>query len=38
MIAAKPGRFSLAAEDLAVLKKAAVPASVISAMRQKQKK
>jgi hypothetical protein len=38
MIAAKPGRFSLAAEDLAVLKKAAVPASVISAMREKQKK
>jgi len=38
MIAAKPGRFSLAEDDLAVLKKAAVPASVISAMREKQKK
>jgi tetratricopeptide (TPR) repeat protein len=35
LIAAQPGRFSLAPDDVASLKKAAVPAAVISAMREK---
>lgn len=37
MIAARPARFSLAPDDVARLRKAAVPASVISAMRAKKK-
>jgi hypothetical protein len=37
MIAARPGRFSLAPEDVVTLRNASVPASVISAMRAKGK-
>jgi len=36
MIAAQPGHFSLAPDDLARLKQAAVPDAVISAMREKK--